>query len=50
MSTSSRGTGDDTSLKRFSKGFYLIVKDRQIDISLGTSKKKKKEKSLSANL
>lgn len=39
MSTSSRRTSDDMSLKRFRKGFYLRIKDRQIDISLETSKK-----------
>lgn len=26
------------SLKRFSKGFYFGIKDREIEVSLGTSK------------
>lgn len=38
MSASSRRTCDDMSLKRFSKGFYFGIKDREIEVSLGTSK------------
>lgn len=38
MSASSRRTCDDMSLKRFRKGFYLGIKDRRIEVSLGTSK------------